>query len=161
MKAETSSHLVEEFANDHRRLTRGLAELLSTIRRGDLEAAVAIGDRIDRQAGGHIQFEESVLYPAVGKAQGRAYEEKLLSEHEVARRGLMRLAGLRDDELHDARVKAELIDAFSTAEQHAESCGTLISHLELLPVEEQKTALAQLQQCRREAPRWTQLHSDT
>lgn len=160
MPVKTSSKLVEQFAKDHRQLTRKLADLLAIVRRGELQTAAEMADRLDREAGAHIQFEEDVLYPQVGKVHGRAFQEKLLSEHEVARRGLLHLRHATPEQLQDPQLRAEVVRALSTAAIHAESCGTLISHLESLPEDAQQAAQARLEQFRREGRRWTDLHGE-
>lgn len=160
MELKSSSKVVEEFVADHRRMTRRLAELLATVRRGDLKTAVDEADRIDREAGPHIEFEERVLYPEVGKARGAALEEKLRAEHETIRGGLLRLKQLKDQDARNPQVRDELEKTFETAIEHAEHCGTLISHLEVLPPQRKQAALNRLEEFRRAGRRWTELHRD-
>jgi hypothetical protein len=160
VELKSSSRVVEEFVADHRRMTRGLADLLSMLRRRELSAAIGAADLLDREAGAHIEFEEHVLYPEVGRSRGPQLEEKLRDEHEVVRRGLLRLQKLPAPDADDPQVRAELERAFETAIQHAEHCGTLISHLAALSPQRQQEALGRLEEFRRAGRRWTELHGD-
>jgi hypothetical protein len=46
------------FLEDHRRLTRGLAAVLETLRRGDLTGATRAAEVLDEAAGPHVAFQE-------------------------------------------------------------------------------------------------------
>lgn len=157
MELKSSSPVVSEFVKDHQRMTRGLVDLLQIVRQGDLRAAVAAADKLDRESGPHIEFEEKVLYGEVGRMRGLRLEAQLRCEHDSIRNGLVRLSYLNEKDVDDPRVRAELVQTFETAIRHAESCGTLISHLESLSPERQQAAFEQLEAFRRAGRRWTEL----
>jgi hypothetical protein len=154
------SELVETFIEEHKTLMRGLAAILQKVKAGDLVAARELAEDLDRKVGPHIQFEEQVLYPEVGHARGRAFEKELRAEHMTVQRAIKRLIApdLSEDDLLAQRTELEA--ALQVAVEHAESCGTLISHLEALSPENQQEATKRHHQfCERKA-RWTELSED-
>lgn len=149
--------LSKEFLHDHQRMTRMLSEIVGDLKRGDTAHAQSLAEELDHFAGPHIAFEESVLYPTVGTAQGEPYRRKLLAEHDAARDGLKLLLSANDSQLYDAAFRRRVLGALQTGLKHAESCGTLVSHLQQLSSRECDQAKANLQRLRQSACRWTEL----
>jgi Hemerythrin HHE cation binding domain len=73
--------LFEAFGEDHAVLGRGLHELSTRLRGGDLTVAKLYAERLDREAGAHIGFEERCFYPALRPLLGDAEVERLRCEH--------------------------------------------------------------------------------
>jgi hypothetical protein len=65
------------FLEDHRHLTKGLAGLLKSLRRSDAPGATMIARELDRVAGPHMAFEETVLYPELVARLGQAFVDQL------------------------------------------------------------------------------------
>ena len=149
--------LEKTFVAEHQTLMRGLTRVLQKLQAGDFSAARKLADELDRTAGPHIQFEEQVLYPEVGRARGKSYEQQLRDEHKTVQRAIKRLinSDLSDEELSSLRT--ELEGALNVAVEHAESCGTLISHLETFSAAERQQALQRHDEFRERAARWTEL----
>ena len=138
---------------------RGLAGVLRKVEDADLVAARDLADELDRAVGGHIQFEEEILYPAVGQVRGSDFERELCQEHGLIRRAIKRLLEADLSSEDSAGLRTELQGALKVAVEHAESCGTLISHLRALSPPEQREALSRLNQLRERGTRWTELPS--
>ena len=155
MAKTESTALAQAFGADHRSMMRGLAAILREIEAADCAAARQQAHEVDQLAGPHIQFEEEVLYPEIGRARGAEYERQLRDEHATIRNALARLLATEVSPGEERAFCEELRPAFETAVQHAESCGTLISHLKTLPSGEQERALARLLQLRELGTRWT------
>jgi hemerythrin-like domain-containing protein len=157
MDKRNPTELVQTFLEEHRTLMRGLSEILQKVESEDFIGAGNQADELDQMAGPHIQFEEEVLYPEVGRAQGRELERQLRDEHSTIRRAIQRLLQVDEAQASDSRFRAELAIALRTGIRHAESCGTLISHLEELSMKQQKEAFGRLVQLRAQGHRWTEL----
>lgn len=155
MAKSEPSELVQTFLEEHRTLMRGLSTILEKVESEDFIGARKQADELDQMAGPHIQFEEEVLYPEVGRAQGRELERQLKDEHSTIRRAIQRLSQVDEVQASDPRFRAELATALRTGVRHAESCGTLISHLEELSAKQQRQALGRLVQLRGQGQRWT------
>lgn len=148
--------LGKAFLDDHRHLTRGLYRLLQALEADDLSRAVQLAGQVDRLAGAHIQFEEEVLYPEVAKLQGDQFVARLHQEHDAGRATIEALLQPSAAPLTEGR-RSELLEMARTAHRHAESCGTLLSHLTSLPAERQGPILERLEAIRAAAPRWSEL----
>lgn len=150
------SPLGRAFLEDHRALTRGLADLAAAVEKRDWAEARQIAERVDRLGGAHIEFEEEVLYPAVARVHGRAFVARLHQEHRAGLDVVRTLLGSSSDGW-TAERQQELAANAQTAWRHAESCGTLLSQLTGLGADEQRVALERLEEIRTAARRWTQL----
>ncbi len=152
-----SSPLEEAFIEDHRHLTQGFSRLLQALEDDDLPAAVQLAAQLDRQAGAHIEFEESVLYPEVARCRGRESAERLYREHQIALAGVKFLLDCKDAAGLKPEDRVRLLEQVQIALDHAIGCGALLSHLTVLDAAQQARLLEQLQVFRRRGRRWSEL----
>jgi hypothetical protein len=148
--------LVRAFLEDHRQLTRLLAKLRKALGHGDWKTSQNLARQLNALGGPHIDFEENVLYPLVRKLRGPRFAGQLYQEHQVVRQALEQLLSL-PAQPPGGTALADLAGKVKMGLKHAESCGTLVSHLQALPSQEQAQALAKLQQLRSEGRKWTEL----
>ena len=147
---------MDAFLDDHRRMTRLLRDVAVALQKRDVQTAKSLARELDVVAGPHIEFEEEVLYPATASSSGPDFQKKLLSEHEQVCSGLARLLAADTEQLRDAQFLRSVEDAIRGGLKHAESCGTLVSHLETFTTEQQQQAFDRLQQLKRTPRRWTE-----
>ncbi len=76
-------NVLEEFRQDHRQVRDSLLEIAERLEKGDVLAARALLDRINRLTGPHFRFEEENLYPALKVFLGE-YVDQLVGEHDGA-----------------------------------------------------------------------------
>ena len=150
------TELVELFLRDHRQMTRMLSDVVSHLHRNELVPALTVAQKLDRVAGPHIQFEEQVLYPEVKSVRGKAFDERLRDEHQAARDGLTRFLTASELQLKDPGFLAMVEKKLRSGLKHAESCGTLVSHLEQFSTSQQQQALLQLSKLKRAGTSWTE-----
>ncbi len=151
------SDLFEAFKEDHAVLGRGLYEIAKHLRGGAGAAAKAWGERVDREAGAHIAFEERFFYPTLRRLLGEAEADRLYYEHGRGLSVIKALAALREGaELSEAERRAMLQDAELMA-GHIAECGELFGALGRIPPEEQQMLYRELLALRAQAPRWTEL----
>lgn len=151
---DSLKNLNAEFVEDHRKLIRGYRDARVAIEANDREAAQVIAERLDREAGAHIEFEERFLYPIVAAARGEDYASRLYQEHNATLQTLIELqAASSMDEAARLRWLAGLQEGL----EHAATCGTLLSHLETLPEERQAELLDSLRSLRSRKSRWSEL----
>ncbi len=142
-------------------MTRGLFRIRNALQAGDLGLAVRTADEIDQGVGPHIQFEEEVYYPALRNALGGGFVDQLYREHEVGRGAIRSLLQRQGDDPLDDAERETIIAQIDTMLEHALSCGTLLSHLEVLSEEEKADMLAGLQRFREAKRRWCDLPTRT
>ena len=140
--------LEREFAQDHRKLTRGFAGIIEALRRNDWDEAVRLAVQLDREGGAHIDFEERILYPKVAETRGKDYVGNLYDEHQIAIDALRDLIQNPAD-FNESRRQL-LIKKIQTGLDHAVSCGTLLSHLTVLSEEAQLRLLEERKASRAE-----------
>lgn len=157
MAAGKSTDLMEEFLQDHQQLTHMIRDVVSHLENGDVTAARSLAQKLDHAAGPHIEFEELILYPAVEVNLGEPYKRKLIAEHRNAQAGLAQLLSASDTRLEKAEFQKQVIAALRSGLKHAESCGTLVSHLEQLSDERRVQALRKLSELKRAGRRWSKL----
>lgn len=155
------SDLFEAFREDHAVLGRGLHEISEHLRGGDLVAAKACGERVDREAGAHIAFEEQFFYPALRRLLGDGKADQFYHEHS---RGLSVIKALVElpagTTLREAERRTMLQDA-ELMEAHVAECGELFGAMGRIPLEEQKALYRELLALREKAPRWTEFAAKT
>ena len=148
------------FLNDHREMTRGFRQLLLAIRDGKDREAARLADHLDILSGPHIAFEERHLYPRVRQQRGKEYADRLYHEHREMLDSLRTLQALAADSpsarLSDSDRQA-VAGQLETGLQHAATCGTLLSHLQSLPGNEQLELLDTMRAIRQRPCRWTEL----
>lgn len=158
MSTTKQSPLVKEFLDDHRLMTRMLSDLVTLLEGDHPEAARSLANQLDKLAGPHIAFEEQCLYPAVKARRGAVLQSQLQHEHDEARAALTQLLSTNVEELNRPTMRQVLAVALRKGLKHAESCGTLVSHLQELPQEQKQATLSRLLHLRHEGLRWTQLN---
>lgn len=156
--AETA--LTRAFLEDHRTLTRGLDQLREAVVNDDFRAAKHLADQLDRSVGGHIEFEERILYPEVALTTGTGHVDRLYAEHRAGRDAIDGILSVPDAERLPPDVRPKLLAQLDTVCDHVLSCGTLVSHLASLPASRQDAILERLLQYRSAGHRWTQLPTD-
>jgi hypothetical protein len=148
--------LIAAFEEDHRRMTRGIERLRELIAAGDVAGAVATAERLDVDAGGHIEFEEEVFYPFLRARLGDEAVNRFYQEHAAGQRAVEVVRGIDPGvELTDEQ-RNELLADLQTARDHALSCGTLVSHLENLDLSDAAAMREELERARRARHRWSE-----
>ena len=148
--------LLEAFRRDHAVLGRGLHEISEHLRGGDLAAAKACGERVDRQAGAHIAFEEQFFYPLLRRLLGNAEVDRLYHEHGQGLSVIKALAQLpQRATLGEAERRTMLRDS-EAMEAHVAECGELFGTMGRIPLDEQNALYRELVALRDKAPRWTE-----
>lgn len=150
------SDLADAFKEDHAVLGRGLHEVSEHLRAGDDRAAKARGERLDREAGAHIAFEEQFFYPALRRMLGDAEVDDLYGEHREGLSVIKALAELPEGAELSETDRQTLLHASESTEVHVAECGELFGVMGRIPLEEQKALYRELVALRERAPRWTE-----
>lgn len=150
------SELFEAFKEDHAVLGRGMHELSGHLRSGDLPAAKACGEDVDREAGAHIAFEEQFFYPALRRLLGDAEADRLYQEHGQGLSVIKALAELPEGATLSETDRRIMLQASELMEAHVAECGELFGAMGRIPLDEQKVLCRELLALREKAPRWTE-----
>ncbi|WP_082939792.1 hemerythrin domain-containing protein [Mycobacterium sp. 852014-50255_SCH5639931] len=150
------SDLVEAFKEDHAVLGRGLHEVSEHLRAGDDRAAKARGERVDREAGAHIAFEEQFFYPALRRMLGDAEVDLLYQEHGEGLSVIKALAKLSEGAELTETDRRTLLQSSELTEAHVAECGELFGVIGRIPLEEQEALYRELLALRKDVPRWTE-----
>jgi Hemerythrin HHE cation binding domain len=150
------SDLFEAFKEDHAVLGRGLHEISEHLRGGDLSAAKASGERIDRQAGAHVAFEERFFYPALRRLLGDAEVDRLYREHCKGASVIKALVESPEGATVSETQRRNMLQDSEAMETHIAECGELFGAMGRIPFEEQQALYRELLALRAEAPRWTE-----
>ena len=150
------SDLFEAFREDHAVLGRGLHEISEHLRGGDLVAAKACGERVDREAGAHIAFEEQFFYPALRRLLGDAEADRLHQEHGQGLCVIKALAELPEGATLSEAERRTMLQSSELMEAHVAECGELFADTARIPPEAQKALYRQLLALRERARRWTE-----
>lgn len=156
-----ASPLREAFLEDNRKLTRGLLRLLDALKENDLVAARREADRLDQDAGPHMAFEEQVFYPTLDRILGSAFVDQLYHEHAEGQDAVRTVLNREPDHPFADHERQALVEHVETALEHALSCGTLLSHVDVLEAPAKQEMLERLLELRRRGRRWTALGSPT
>lgn len=151
------SDLFQAFREDHAVLGRGLYEIETHLRGGDLAAAKADAERLDREAGAHIAFEEKVFYPALRRFLGDDEVDRLYHEHGEGLAVIRALAALEEGAALDEPARRELLRKAELMSAHVTECGELFGTMGRIPPDEQAALYRELVSLRQEAPRWTEI----
>ena len=149
------SSLKEEFTRDHRKLTRGYLAIARALEKNELEKAKALADELDQVAGPHIEFEEEFLYPHVAEKRGDPFAARLYDEHSEILEAIRELRQCTEMSIENQKL---LSDGMQVGLQHAATCGTLLSHLSVLPGPVQTQLLEEYLRLKKTGKRWTQLN---
>jgi len=149
--------LHDAFLEDHRKLTRGLSGLIAALAAHDMPGARRTAERLDREAGPHMAFEETVFYPACERFLGEGKTDTLYDEHAEGQAAVRWLLDHEDGDRLGPADRARLLAQVRVALDHAIGCGSLLSYVERLEPAERRRMLERLLALRREGPRWTSL----
>jgi DNA-binding PadR family transcriptional regulator len=152
-----SDELRDAFLHDHQQLTRGLTAIGEALRSNRTSEASELARALDRAVGAHIEFEETVYYPALERELGREFISQLYDEHAHGKGALRTLVSLDPAGQLGADERAELAQQIDKMLEHALSCGTLLSHLDSLDTARHEQLLGKLRALNRTPKRWTQL----
>lgn len=155
------NELRDAFVDDHRKMTQGYERLLTAIDAGDFASASNMAVRLDELAGPHIEFEERFLYPTVKSIRGEAYVSNLYDEHAKIVRAISEIASLQPGASPTAQQAARWTTQLKHGLDHAASCGSLLSHLQVQSVEKQREYLQAIQRLRKGGTRWSELSDAT
>jgi len=155
------SNLFEAFRQDHAVLGRGLQEISEHLRSGELPAAKACGERVDRAAGAHIAFEEEHFYPLLRRLLGDAEVDRLYQEHGQGLSVITGLAALAEGAMPSEAERQTMLQNSQLMEVHVAECGELFGAIGRIPLEEQEALYRELLALREQAPRWSQLAAKT
>lgn len=151
---EIKDRLFEEFREDHAVLGKGFYQLAERIRAADAAGARHCADKIDREAGSHIFFEEEDFYPAL-KAYLSAEEiENMYREHADGRSLLQDILVLTDKALDSQDLQQQLLQRVQGMQTHISDCGELFGAMGGLDVNQQAELLRKLEHWRLKAPHW-------
>jgi hypothetical protein len=151
--------LQRAFLEDHRHLTRGLTTIVVALERGDEAGARREADILDRNVGPHMAFEEQVFYPELSRILGAEPVAHLYEDHDVGKHAVQKLLEGGGAGTLGEQERAELLTDLQGMLEHAEGCGTLLSHLEGPPPERLERLTAALLELRSQGIRWTDLPS--
>lgn len=154
---DTMHELENAFIEDHQKLSRGYWNIIDAIQAGNFDKARTLAEELDRVAGPHIEFEEKYLYPEVRQSRGDDYTDNLYSEHSDTIETLIELQSV--DNAPSATQTQRWLAGMQRGLDHAASCGTLLSHLDVLDPTRQKSLLEKLIELRQSGKRWSQLHA--
>ena len=155
------SDLFEAFREDHTVLGRGLHEISEHLRGGHLPAAKACGERLDREAGAHIAFEEQFFYPALRRLLSNAEAERLYEEHGHGLSVIKSLAALPEGAPLSESERTSMLRDLELMEAHVAECGELFGTMGRIPIEEQNALYREVLALREQAPRWTEVTAKT
>lgn len=147
--------LGKAFTEDHRHLTRGFWKLKKVLEAGDMKQAREIARDIDECVGPHIEFEETLFYPALRQVLGDQFVDQLYREHTIGKGVIMEIIESGPEQELSGSTRKELVLQTRKMLDHAISCGTLLSHLEALDPERQKEFLQMLEAIRARGAAWS------
>jgi hypothetical protein len=119
-------------------------------------AAKGHAAEIDRVAGPHIEFEESLYYPRLAPMVGATAIRHMVQEHSVGL-DVIRDILSADTSVPDRSILAEFADRCRRMLEHAHSCGVLVTHLTGLPADEERELLKRLLKMRYDGRLWTEV----
>ncbi len=151
--------LFKAFHQDHAALGRGFHDISTLLRGGDVSAARRVAERLDREAGPHIAFEERQFYPALRKLFGDEDVDRFYDEHQEGVAVLLALLRSEDGDAIDDAVRDDLIKHSEAMEAHIAECGELFEAMGRIPVTEQEDLLRELLAWREKGPCWIEIVS--
>lgn len=151
--------LFQAFKEDHAILGLGFYEIAGHLRERNLSAAKKRADRVDREAGAHVAFEEKFFYPALRRFLDNADVDRLKREHDEGLAVIKQLAAASSNTIIAGPEREDLLRKSENMEKHVAECGELFGTMGRFSLEEQDTLLRQLVKLRQDAPRWTEFAS--
>ncbi len=153
--------LESAFLADQQVLTRGFDELLRALETDDLDLAVQVAGRLDREAGSHVEFEEEVLYPLAAGARGGVEAESLVHEHGLALEAISRLSAMAAGDELTSQLRRWLIERVQIGRDHAVRFGSLSSHLTTLDDIRKRELLERFETYRKRGRSWREYASSS
>lgn len=153
--------LFDAFREDHAVLGRGFYDLSQSLRRHDIGAAKAAAQHLNTVAGAHIAFEERYFYPALVPLLGADDVKRLFGEHDLGLSAVRQVLALPAGEGLSDQQWSALLERSQKMEQHISECGELFGAMGRIDAGEREGLLQHLLELREEAPRWTDLPTDT
>lgn len=152
--AEENADLFSAFAEDHAFLGRSFHELSTALRARNLPAAIALAQRLDREAGAHIAFEEEHFYPTLAVLLGEAEVERLRAEHQDGLMVIDHLCRHKADVQIPEPLWSDLLKKSERVETHIAECGDLFGAMGRISPADQEFLHAQLVEWRLRNPSW-------
>lgn len=147
--------LFEAFREDHATLGRGLFDLRTMLAAGEIENIRKAAERLDRDVGAHIAFEEREFYPALKPFLSQEEIDDMYQDHAEGLLLIREVLNSTDAELAAPSLQAALTARIEKMEAHVSECGELFGAMGGLSADEQKALLEKLKDWRKRAPRWT------
>ncbi|MGD2133728.1 MAG: hemerythrin domain-containing protein [Maricaulaceae bacterium] len=154
---DVTKELFDAFQKDHATLGRGLHQIGSRLRGGDMAGARDAADELDRAAGAHIAFEEHDFYPALAPFLDDDEISQLYREHRDGQATVKDLMGLDPAASIDKQRREGLLEHVEAMERHVSECGELFGAMGGLDSDAQAALLEKLDTWRAKAPRWTEI----
>ena len=145
--------LFRAFQEDHAVLGKGFYELSSCLRGKDLPGARRVAERMDREAGAHIAFEEECFYPALAKASGFEIG-RLFDEHGEGLDVVRTLLEMHDTDDMSEELRKELLANAQAMEDHIAECGELFEAIAKMSDAQQQSLYEELIAWRQKHPTW-------
>ena len=152
--SQVKQTLFDAFRQDHATLGRGLHRLRERLVAGDLAGIREAADRLDREAGAHIAFEEEDFYPALERFLSRSEIEDMYREHADGA-ALVRQAKTIERDTFSPEQQSSLIRRVDAMEEHVSECGELFGAMGGLTPAEQDALFARLRTWRDQRPTWS------
>lgn len=156
MKQINKMRLFDAFREDHAVLGRGLHALRERLATRDATGARTQAQRIDREAGAHIAFEEEDFYPALASFLGEREVDGMYRAHAEGLALVRDVMSARDADLvagDEIRDFLRRVDAMS---DHVAACGELFGAMGGLADDDIDRLLQRLAHWRDLAPRWSE-----
>lgn len=150
--SDAKSRLFGAFQEDHASLGKGFYEISTALRQGNIKGATTIAERMNREAGAHIVFEEEYFYPALVPLLGKDEVARLRGEHDDGLRVIRALTAVGGD--LSVEQKRTLLQASEAMERHIAECGELFEAIGRISVQDQVALCEELLRLRRERPEW-------
>lgn len=152
--AEENTDLFNAFAEDHACLGKGFFELSSALRAKDRTTARAVAERLDRDAGAHIAFEEEDFYSTLAGLLGEREIERMRAEHREGLDVVDRLCAPAKVAPPTESSWQSMLRKSERMERHIAECGELFEAIGRLPPSEQEYLHDKLIEWRLKRPGW-------
>ena len=152
---QVNNSLFNAFHEDHAALGRALYDLRNALAADDFRAAKKIAEKLEREAGAHIAFEEIDFYPALQPFLSDAEINDMYAEHA---KGLALIEDIRNAEPApvSAAMRQNFINRTEALEAHVSECGELFGAMGGLSTKEQEALKQRLDHWRKKAPSWSE-----
>jgi hypothetical protein len=135
--------------------------LLGALKENDVTAARTAASELDRAAGPHMEFEETVFYPTLETLLGSDFVDQLYHEHTQGQDAIRTLLARERTTPRLHGEQRALVAQVETALEHALSCGSLLGHVDVLDPSVRQAMLGRLVSLRAQGRHWTELPTET